>query len=147
MSSEVTGNMYRPQPIRGIRVLLNPTSPKHGRVKALRLGGGGGGGPPLTAIHYHNTEGHIAGYLVSGRLDIGALPGSLSFELLNLVSLGYGDSSLFRGSKPPGGREVISSPGGSQGVGPVGSPYSRGCWHDVSPPRQLDRQGITPSSG
>ena len=43
------------------------------------------GGPPLTAIHYRVTKGHIAGYLVSGRLDTEALPGSLSFELLNLV--------------------------------------------------------------
>lgn len=66
-------------------VLFNPTSPKHGRVKALRLGVGVSGGPPLTAIHYQDTEGHIAGYLVSGRLDTGALPGSLSFELLNFV--------------------------------------------------------------
>lgn len=42
---------------------------------------------------------------------------------------------------------MISSPGVTMHVSTVGSPYSRGCWHDVGPPKQLRRQVITSPSG
>ena len=42
---------------------------------------------------------------------------------------------------------MISSPGVTLHVSTVGSPYSRGCWHDVGPPKQLRRQVITSPSG
>ena len=95
---EVTGNMYRPPRCSG--GIGTPQSyvaqARPGKsIKAWERGERG-----LTP--YSNTllepEGHIADYLVSGRLDKGALPGSLSFELLNAYSWATETLASFAGA-------------------------------------------------
>ena len=99
---------------------------------------GGERGPTSYSNTLLESAGHIGGYLVSGRLDSGALPGSLSFELLNHFT-------RLRRVKPRSRARVVNRTGGDFNdavtgvVIAVGTPYSRGCWHGVSPPEQLGR--------